>query len=182
MYPCTVRCGGMRLSVLGSPRWVRSLSRAGVSMPRATGRPVGWGLRRWPLAALPRGRPRGRLGGAAWRYLWRPRLLRPWCWPATAVPRRVWRPTSPTMGGSPPWTLRLVMLPYTDLSLLCRRLLRRLALRLSIMGTSQKKVGGLGLSGLGNMPLMRMMTTMSGVIGVVIILPARSSTVPARSE
>ena len=86
------------------------------------------------------------------------------------------------MGGSPPWTLRLVMLPYLDLPLLRRRLLRRLALQLSIMGISQKKVGGLGLSGLGSTPLMRMMTMMSGVIGVAMIPPARSSTVPARSE
>ena len=70
------------------------------------------------------------------------------------------------------------MLPYPDLLLLRCRLLRRLAPRLSIMGSSQTQMGGLGSLRSGGMSLTRMM--MSGLIGMVLVPPARSTTGTAR--
>ena len=55
LRPCTVRCDGTRLPVGDSPRWGRSLIRAGALTPRAMGCLAGQGPRRWPLTALLKG-------------------------------------------------------------------------------------------------------------------------------
>ena len=84
----------------------------------------------------------------------------------------------PVTGDAPPWMLRPMILPYPDLLLPRRRLLRRLPPRLSIMGISRGRMGGAKLSRSEILPLTRMM--IRGVIGMVMVSPARCFTGPAR--